>query len=348
MYLNFKTFKSDNMYTTRRNFIAKSVMTAAGVTAGVKSGILSGASLPGNKTNDLFPGSADNEAFKISVFSKHLQWLDYSQMADALVEIGFDGTDLTVRPGGHVEPEKVEQDLPKAAEALAKKGKKIYMITTAIDNADDPLTEKILKTSVSLGIKHYRMGWGHYDNAKSVEENISLVQAKLAKLARLNEKYSISGEYQNHSGVAREGIYFGGAIWDTAMVLKAINSKWLNAQYDVYHATVEGANTWPVGLKLISPWIRSIDIKDFDWIKAEGKTRSESIPLGTGRVDFKRYFAMLKELKLNVPISIHYEYPLGGAESGATKITIKREEVISAMKRDLGVLKNYLKEAGLV
>jgi len=336
------------MRTTRRNFIAKSVLTAAGVTAGVKSRLLSGASVTGRELNNPYPGSADPEAFKISVFSKHFHWLDYSNMADALVEIGFDGADLTVRPGGHVEPEKVEQDLPKAVEALAKKGKKIYMITTAIDNADDPLTEKVLKTSVSLGIKHYRMGWGHYDNSKGVEENIASMQTKLEKLARLNEKYSISGEYQNHSGVAREGIYFGGAIWDTARVLKAINSKWLGAQYDVYHATVEGANTWPVGLKLISPYIRSIDIKDFEWIKEEGKTRSESVPLGTGRVDFKTYFSMLKELKLNVPISIHYEYPLGGAENGATKLTIKSEDVISAMKRDLAVLKKYLQEAGLV
>jgi L-ribulose-5-phosphate 3-epimerase len=336
------------MTTTRRNFIAKSVLTAAGVTAGVNSKLFSGAAITENEMYPIIPGSADTEAFKISVFSKHLQWLDYKQMADALVEIGFDGADLTVRPGGHVEPEKVEQDLPKAAEALAKNGKKIYMITTAIDNAGDPLTEKILKTMGSLGIKHYRMGWGHYENAKTVEENITSMKAKLENLARLNEKYSISGEYQNHSGVAREGIYFGGAIWDIAEVLKAVNSKWLGSQYDVYHATVEGANTWPVGLKLISPYIRSIDIKDFEWIKEEGKPRSESVPLGTGRVDFKTYFSMLKELNLNVPISIHYEYPLGGAENGATKLTIKSEDVIAAMKRDLKTLKSYLTESKLI
>ncbi|MBK9391823.1 MAG: sugar phosphate isomerase/epimerase [Bacteroidetes bacterium] len=335
------------MTTTRRNFIAKSVLTAAGITAGANSGLLTGASLTDSISSAKLPGINDPDAFKISVFSKHFHWLDYTQMADALAEIGFDGADLTVRPGGHVEPEKVEQDLPKAVEALSKKGKKVYMITTAIDNADDPLTVKVLKTSAALGIKHYRMGWGHYDNTKSVEANIASMQAKLGKLALLNEKYSISGEYQNHSGVAKEGIYFGGAIWDTAMVLKAINSKWLNAQYDVYHATVEGANTWPVGLRLIAPWIRSIDIKDFEWIKEKDSTRSESIPLGTGRVDFKKYFAMLKEMGINVPISIHYEYPLGGADSGATKLTIKREDLISAMKRDLAVLKNYLKEAGL-
>jgi hypothetical protein len=32
-----------------------------------------------------------------------------------------------------------------------------------------------------------------------IEENISTVERKMIKLATLNEKYSIFGEYQNHS-----------------------------------------------------------------------------------------------------------------------------------------------------
>jgi sugar phosphate isomerase/epimerase len=336
------------MKTTRRNFIAKSMLAAAVVTSGVNNRLFAGPTgdIP-YKTPGL-PDSNDPEAFKISIFSKHLQWLDYNEMAGALSEIGFDGVDLTVRPEGHVLPERVEQDLPKAAEAVAKEGKKIYMITTSIDNADDPLTIKILKTASSLGIRHYRMGWGHYDENKSVEDNIRSMQLMLGKLTVINEKYSISGEYQNHSGVAREGIYFGGAIWDVAEVLKNINSMWLGSQYDIYHATVEGANTWPVGLKLISPFIRSIDIKDFKWTERDGKFTSETVPLGEGMVDFKKYFGMLKELNLNVPVSVHYEYPLGGAEHGASEITLKREDVISAMRKDLTTLKQYLQEAKLV
>jgi sugar phosphate isomerase/epimerase len=336
------------MKTTRRNFIAKSMLAATVVTSGVNNRLFAGP--PGeipDKTLAL-PDSNDQEAFKISIFSKHLQWLDYNEMARALGEIGFDGVDLTVRPEGHVLPERVEQDLPKAAEAVAKAGKKIYMITTSIDNADDPFTVKILKTASSLGIRHYRMGWGHYDENKSVEDIIRSMQLKLGKLTVINEKYSISGEYQNHSGVAREGIYFGGAIWDIAEVLKNLNSMWLGSQYDIYHATVEGANTWPVGLKLISPFIRSIDIKDFKWTERGGKFTSETVPLGEGMVDFKKYFGMLKELNLNVPVSVHYEYPLGGAENGSSEITLKREDVISAMSKDLATLKQHLQEAKLV
>jgi sugar phosphate isomerase/epimerase len=290
----------------------------------------------------------DPDAFKISIFSKHLQWLDYNEMSKVVAELGFDGVDLTVRPQGHVLPERVEEDLPKAVAAINKAGKKVYMLTTAIDNADDPVSEKILRTASSLGIHHYRMGYGYYDKKRSVQESISIVHKQLEKLAKLNEKYSISGEYQNHSGDYGSGIYFGGPVWDLADTLKSINSPYLGSQYDIYHATVEGANAWPVGLELISPYIRSIDIKDFLWSKKDGKWSSETVPLGEGAVDFKRYFGLVKQLNINCPVSVHYEYPLGGAEHGSDKITMKREEILSIMKKDLDTLRGYLREANLV
>lgn len=336
------------MRTTRRNFIAKSVLTAAGVTAGVNSALLKGVSLTDNETIPVISGAADPDAFKICIFSKHLHWLDYNGMAKTLADLGFDGADLTVRPGGHVLPEKVETDLPRAAEALAREGKKIYMITTSVIDADDPVSEKILKTASSLGIKHYRTGYVYYNDKNTVKDDITRFHKQLSKLASLNEKYSISGEYQNHSGNYGQGIYFGAPIWDLAAALEKVNSPWLGSQYDVYHATVEGANAWSVGLRLISQYIRSADIKDFKWMEKDGKVRSVTVPLGEGMVDFKTFFSLLKEYKVSIPLSIHYEYPLGGSESGAKELTIKREEVISSMKKDLLTLKNYLNEVKLL
>jgi len=331
------------MKTTRRNFIAKSVLTAAGVTAGMNSGLLRGASLTDNYATPAFSG-ADTDAFKICIFSKHLHWLDYQGMAKALADLGFDGADLTVRPGGHVLPEKVETDLPKAVEALAKQGKKVYMITTSVIDADDPVSEKILKTASSLGIKHYRTGYLYYKDKNPVKDDIK----HLSKLATLNAKYSISGEYQNHSGNYGQGIYFGAPIWDLAAALEKINSPWLGSQYDVYHATVEGANAWTVGLRMISQYIRSADIKDFRWMTQDGKTRSVTVPLGEGMVDFRTFFSLLKEYKVSIPLSIHYEYPLGGSEHGNKELTMKKEDVLATMKKDLETLKGYLKEAKLI
>jgi len=332
------------MKTTRRKFITGSMLATAGLSAGFN--VLASAGKSDRNPGELAPKM--NDEFSISIFSKHLQWLDYNEMAKVAAEMGFDGIDLTVRPNGHVLPENVEKDLPKAMDAVTKAGLKIFMITTSVYDAEDPLSEKVLKTASSLGIRHYRMGYGHYENSKSVEANIADVHRKLAQLAILNEKHSISGEYQNHSGNYDSGIYFGGPVWDIIDALKKINSPWLGSQYDIYHATVEGANAWPIGLELISQYIRSIDIKDFQWSKKEGKWSSETVPLGQGMVDFKKYLGLLKKYNINCPVSIHYEYPLGGSEHGDKVLTIKRDSVISAMKKDISTLKKLMQEAKLV
>ena len=329
------------MKTNRRNFIKQSVLTTAGLSAG--SSIIANpmfTEAPAAGTDNV--QVSQDDSFKISVFSKHLQWLGYAEMAQVAAGIGFDGIDITVRPGGHVLPENVAEDLPKAVDAVRKTGLNVYMITTAIVDAEDPVTENILKTASALGIRHYRTGWFKYDEQTGVDDNLAIFKTKLEKLALLNKKYSITGEYQNHSGK-----YFGAPIWDLYTVLNRIKLPWIGSQYDILHATVEGANTWPIGLKLIKPYIRSIDIKDFQWSKKDGNWAAEVVPLGEGFVDFKNYFSHLKKLEIRVPISMHFEYSLGGAEHGNREITIEGDEVIASMKRDLQVLRSMLITAGI-
>ena len=308
------------------------------MTAGLSS--VSGVAKPQSTQKPSSP--SDTEVFKISIFSKHLQWLNYAEMAQVAAQIGFDGIDITVRPSGHVLPERVAEDLPKAVNAIRKAGMNVYMITTAITDADEPTAEIILKTASALGIKHYRTGWLKYDAKKTIEDNLKDIEVKLAKLAELNKKYSIYGEYQNHSGE-----YFGAPIWDLYTVLNRINSPWIGSQYDILHATVEGANAWPIGLKLIKPYIKSIDIKDFQWAKKDGKWFAEIVPLGGGLVDYKSYLNALKLYGVNVPVSMHFEYSLGGAEHGATTLTIDRNDVIKSMQTDLNGFKALLRTAGL-
>jgi L-ribulose-5-phosphate 3-epimerase UlaE len=83
-------------------------------------------------------------------------------------------------------------------------------------------------------------------------------------------------------------------------------------------------------------------IKDFYWLKENEKWITRNVPLGEGMVDFKQYFQLLKKYNIVKPISLHYEYPLGGAESGATKLTMSEQEVIRHMEADLKTLKSWL------
>ena len=274
---------------------------------------------------------------KISVFSKTLHWIeDYQTLANTVAELGFDGIDLTVRPDGHVSPEKVEIDLPKAIQAAKKVNIEIPMIVTNILQAD-ALSERVLKTANDEGIKHYRMGWYHLDMQKDIMVQVDSFGQQMKGLADLNKKYQISGEYQNHGGQ-----YLGAAVWDLQPIFKNINSPLLGCQYDINHATAESSANWETGFRLIAPYIKSIAIKDFKYELKDGKLLKVGCPLGEGVIDWKKYLQLLKQYKINVPITMHFEYDLGGAENGLRTIKIDKKVILDAMKKDLTLLKTWL------
>jgi sugar phosphate isomerase/epimerase len=121
----------------------------------------------------------------------------------------------------------------------------------------------------------------------------------------------------------------------------------MGCQYDIRHATVEGPDTWNRSLDLLHYHIKTFNIKDFEWQKNNDKWEAKSVPLGQGMVDIKGYLAAMKQYGFGGPISMHYEYPLGGAEDGAKKISIAPEEFSEAVRRDLDLFKGMAKDAGL-
>jgi len=323
---------------SRKKFIASAALAAAGLPFGLSALANQPASYPDNTSSNL----SANEKIKVSIFSKHMHWLNYADMAVLTAQLGFDGIDLTVRPDGHVLPERVADDLPKAVEAIEKAGLKVYTIVTNIKTANEKDTEPILKTASALGIKYYRTAWFNYDKALSVPMNIKAINKQLADLAKLNKKHGMHGGYQNHSGDL-----FGASQWDLWMSLEGLDPNYIGCQYDVRHATTEGADTWPVTLDLLKAYSKTINIKDFYWEKKGDKWQVKSIPLGEGMVDFKKYFGLLKQYHINSPMSLHCEYPLGGAEDGTRKLTISKEEFSAALKTDLTKLRGWLAEYDL-
>jgi sugar phosphate isomerase/epimerase len=284
--------------------------------------------------------NAPADRLKISVFSKHLQFLNYSDMAEAVAGMGFDGIDLTVRPDGHVSPERVESDLPKAVEAMRKVGLAPLMMVTAVHDADNNTDKKVLEIAAELGFQYYRMNWFAYPEGKSMPESLQSFTQKIKDLSLLNKKLQLTGCYQNHSGSL-----VGAVIWELWELLKEADKQHMGVQYDIHHATVDGGLSWQNGLRLIEPQIKTIAIKDFKWENKNGAWVVQDTPIGQGMVDFKTYFRLLKQYKVNVPVSLHFEYPLEGVENGATKISGDKQVVFSAMKKDLQKVHDLAQQA---
>jgi len=285
--------------------------------------------------------SSENKSegsIKICIFSKHLQWLDYQEMAKTAREIGFDGIDLTVRPGGHVQPERVREDLPRAVHAAKVEALDVPMIVTAITDPTDPLTESIFATASQAGILYYRMGYYQYDDSTAIRQTLNEAKAKLRDLVEMNKQYNIRGTYQNHAGPK----YVGAPLWDLDVLFSDLDTRWIGCQFDIRHATVEGGTVWPTHFRFMSRYINTLVAKDFKWTQTDKGWRAENCPLGKGMVDFTGYFKMLKKAGIAGPMSLHLEYPLGGAEHGARRLTGDKQQVIEAMRKDLRFLKNLL------
>ncbi len=276
---------------------------------------------------------------KIYVFSKHLQFLNHADLADAAAQIGFDGVDLTVRPQGHVLPERIETDLPPAVDALKRVGFTAPLMTTAIDDAADATSQRVLQTAAGLGIRYYRTNWFRYDANRTMPDEIQRFGRRLRALGELNQTLNLTGCYQNHAGQL-----VGASAWELWEMLNTTDPRGIGVQYDIRHATVEGGLSWPNGLRLLHPRIQTLVIKDFQWTRRPAGTGPggwavQDVPFGEGQVDFATYFRLLKQYQIRVPISLHFEYPLGGAEHGATRLSVHRDVVFAAMRRDLARLK---------
>ena len=84
---------------------------------------------------------------KVALFTDHLAGFQIKEVANMLNQLGVIGPDLTVRPGGLVDPRRAAEELPKAAKIFAERGLTIPMITTAITSIRSPGCQAILSTA---------------------------------------------------------------------------------------------------------------------------------------------------------------------------------------------------------
>ena len=300
-----------NTCLNRRQFLQRSAALAAATT------------LPGALVN---AAPAEKKLpWKFCAFEKPLLFLSYDETADFMAELGVDGIEAAVRPGGHVLPERVEEDLPKFVEALKKRGLEITILTSGINSVTQPHTEKVLRTAAKLGIKRYRMLWYRYDSKKPIWPQLEAFRPVLKDLVALNREVGISGLYQNHAGADM----VGASLWDIYELVKNFPAKDIGLAYDIRHAQVEAGVAWPTQWQLVSPHVGAVCVKDYVW----ENNKVVSVPLGTGRVD-KKIMRLVQQSKFDGPISLHVEYSEDKKD---------RKFFAEAFRKDFATLKEWLK-----
>jgi sugar phosphate isomerase/epimerase len=269
-----------------------------------------------------------SKQYSICAFTKPFNSLSFDELADRMAELGFDGIEAPIRPHGHIEPEQVPDKLPELVEALKKRNLEITVLTSNINDPNNPLTESVLQTAAKLGIRRYRMQYFKYDLQQPIRQQINRWQPQVRDLAAMNKELGITGLYQNHAGRN----YVGAALWDLPLLLDGIDKDHVGIAYDIRHATVEGGTSWPATFQMVRPHIATVYVKDFQWVDSP---KPKNVPLGEGRVDGREFVKRLRASKYDGPISLHEEY----LDHNDPKLVPQH---LAALKKDLATLKTWL------
>ena len=290
-------------------------------------------------------GTAAKPKLKVSLFSKHLRFLNEEELAKTVADIGFDSIDLTVRKGGHVEPQRVQQDLPALVKIIRQHGLDVTMITTDTVDAETPYLEDILKTMATVGIPNYRLWNLYYTLDKPFGPQLEQMKTRVAKLAALNSRYKVRALYHVDAGVGR----VGAAVLDLYTLMKEADPKAIGVNYDLHHAVeAGGSGAWINGFWLLRPYIYGVAIKDFEWAKdAKGTWRPQPKPLGEGGVPLQQFCTILAKSDFSGLVEIHYEYIMGGETDTKGTGIVDRQALYSGMKHDLTKVRELLVQAHL-
>ncbi|REK15728.1 MAG: hypothetical protein DWQ37_07875 [Planctomycetota bacterium] len=281
---------------------------------------------------------AENKAPTFVAFTESFQAWPIPEVCARFKAIGLDGLDLTVRPGGHIEPADAARRLPDAVKAANDAGVRIAMLSTAIVEPD-PRAEELIATAGALGIDRIKLGYYRYTEFGKLDEQIDAARHKLAGVAKLAARHGVLPCVHIHSG---DTIPSGGAV--AYLLLKDFNPRELGAYVDPMHMTVEGGNDgWRQGLDLLAPWIAISSLKNCRWVEtkrdAHGQQqwRFQKCPLADGIAKLPQYLAALDTLGYRDLFTLHSEY----CDRNSWKV-LDAEECLAQTKRDLEYVRSLI------
>jgi len=275
---------------------------------------------------------------QLVMFSKMLGVYPIERAGEVIKGLGFDGVDLTVRPGGHVLPEEVAQKLPEAVRILKGLGLAVPMITTGIATPADACAEDIFRTAAQCGIAHLKLGYWRYAGFGQLRRQIAEIQRHLDGIEALARRYGVWAGIHNHSGS-----FVSALPVVVAELLKDRDPRAVGAYFDPGHATAEGGVAgWKMGLDLLAERIRLVAVKSFGWFPEKGPTgetvwHEKLVPLSDGTVRWPEVFALLRQTGFDGVVSVHSEYQ--GSHSWRDLTT---EQLIEQTRQDVAYLRSAM------
>jgi len=240
----------------------------------------------------------------LCVYSQLLPGVEYSDLGPILSGMGVDGCDLSVQPGGTVEPTQISVDLVRAIESLEGRNIEVPVITTAFVSPE-VWARNVLYISGGSGVPLFRGGFWKYPGAQ-----IAALKGQLAGLAALGRAYKMAMGVPQTAGEE---------------VLRDLDPAWVGYDFDPSQA---GGVTLGAAL----PRIKMVKLRDVR--RQNGAV--VSCPLGEGDVDWEKFFESLARVRFSGPLTLQSDYPAPERVAAIRKdLEFARQHLTAAYKKVL-------------
>ncbi len=246
------------------------------------------------------------------LFTKLFRGQSVGAMAEAAVDVGFEGIDLLIRSGHQAEPDKPE-GIAITVQQLQAAGLKVPMATTDITDPEKWPTERLFASCAEAGINLIRLGYWPYDPGIGYATIWDSARRNLSDLAAIAQRTGVRLAIQLHGGT----IHGSGA--QTAALLAEHDPKIVGAYPDPGNQTVQdGREEWQFTFDVLRPWLCCIGMKNGGWFAGEiadsgqRRWRSDWLGLADGMVPWDDILGELTATGFDGFLSFHshYEVPL--------------------------------------
>jgi sugar phosphate isomerase/epimerase len=248
------------------------------------------------------------DTVQIVLNSKFFHTLSVAELAAKARELGFDGIDLSVRPGHPVNPTNVETALPKAVAAWKAQGLTCPLATTPVSwtSPDAPDVEPLYAACAAAGLPRVKIGFFPFKPGEDYWALVDAARKALAGFARLGETFGVQTVYQVHSGPV-----LGSNCAGLMHLLRGLDARWVGAYPDFGHMVLDGED-YPMGLAMVREYLSIVGIKDAHHAPQSAGSEPPFVPrfvkVGSGAVNWRRALGALKGLGFDGVLSVHTEY----------------------------------------
>ena len=276
-------------------------------------------------------------------------WADLSvrELGERAVELGYDGLDLTVRPGYTVNPNNVAEELPPAARLWESMGVGCQMISASGDLIDPAAGEaqRLFQAAGEAGVPRIKIGYFRYTAGQSFGAALAAARRALEGFEALSRRTGVQTVCHTHSGMC-----LGSNCAGLRDLLDGRDPAHVGAYPDLGHLAINGEDVL-MALPMVRERLAAIGAKDGRHVRDERPNPRAAytrvmVPLGQGAAEWRDALSLLHEWRFEGPISVHTEYTADRAAAATGPDAEREAEALRRRgeKEDLAFLRGLWRE----